>query len=261
MVASDAGAARNEALLVVPLAVLLPVAPLAAADGLALAAGLGMLFLTTIAWRRRRPASTSCGVLFVTWLGLGLAGLGPQQVTLLLAFAGYGVLVARVSWLRDAGRWLAIGRRDAPILALGAAFAALSGAVLLVWHALAQPNLDDLVATFVPDGPLWLLAAGAVAFALVNALLEEAAYRGVLQHGLESAVGAGRTALVLQATAFAALHFRAGFPRGVTGVALTFVYGLVLGAIRRHAGGLAVPVATHLLTDLVIVAIVLTLVS
>ncbi len=259
MVTPDADAARDEAGLVVPLAALLTVASFAGASRPALAAGLGMLCVTAIAWRRRRPASTSCGVLFVTWLGLGLAGLGPQQVTLALAFAGYGVFVARVPWLRDAGRWLAVGRRDAPILAFGAAFAALSGAVLLVWHALAQPNLDDLVATFVPDGPLWLLAAGAVAFALVNALLEEAAYRGVLQRALESAAGVGHTALVLQATAFAALHYQAGFPRGAAGVALTFAYGLVLGAIRRHAGGLAVPVATHLLTDLVIVAIVLTL--
>ncbi len=102
MVTPDADAARDEARLVVPLAVLLTVASFAGASRPALAAELGMLCVTAIAWRRRRPASTACGVLFVTWLGLGLAGLGPQQVTLALAFAGYGVFAARVRWLRDA---------------------------------------------------------------------------------------------------------------------------------------------------------------
>jgi membrane protease YdiL (CAAX protease family) len=67
-------------------------------------------------------------------------------------------------------------------------------------------------------------------------------------------------ALVLQALAFAALHFRAGFPRGAVGVALTFVYGLLLGYLRRRAGGLMAPFITHVLTDLVIVTIVLALV-
>ena len=98
-------------------------------------------------------------------------------------------------------------------------------------------------------------------FSLVNAVLEEGAYRGVLQHSLDRTLGAGSLALVLQATAFAALHYQAGFPRGVAGVGLTFVYGLVLGAMRRHAGGLMAPVITHVLTDLMIVTIVLSLIA
>lgn len=43
--------------------------------------------------------------------------------------------------------------------------------------------------------------------------------------------------------------------------ALAFgVYGLALGALRRHAGGLMAPFITHVLTDVVIVTIVLALV-
>ena len=40
---------------------------------------------------------------------------------------------------------------------------------------------------------------------------------------------------------------------------LTFVYGLVLGLLRRRAGGLMVPFITHVLTDIVIFTIVITL--
>jgi membrane protease YdiL (CAAX protease family) len=65
--------------------------------------------------------------------------------------------------------------------------------------------------------------------------------------------------LLLQASAFAALHYQAGFPRGVAGVALTFVYGLVLGVLRCRTGGLLIPFLTHVLTDLVILAIVVAL--
>ena len=57
-------------------------------------------------------------------------------------------------------------------------------------------------------------------------------------------------ALVLQAMAFAALHFQTGFPRGMVGVGLTFVYGMVLGELRRRADGLMAPFITHVLTGL-----------
>jgi membrane protease YdiL (CAAX protease family) len=122
------------------------------------------------------------------------------------------------------------------------------------------PDLVDLVRTFIPDWPFWLLVPAAPVFSVVNAAVEEAAYRGVVLGALNKARITAHAVLVLQAVAFAALHFRAGFPRGVVGVGLTFVFGLVLGELRRRAGGLVAPFITHVLTDLVIVTIVLALV-
>ena len=221
--------------------------------------GLGVLALTAVAWKWRAPGASSLGLLFVACLVLGLAGLGPQQLVFALAFVVYALVVPRVPWLRRAGRWLAVGRVDGWLMALGIAFAGVSGVVLMAWYALAQPNLDDLVRTFIPAWSLWLLVPAAILFSVVNAALEEAVYRGVVLHALESALGVGVVALVLQASAFAALHFQAGFPRGLVGAGLTFVYGLALGMLRRRAGGLMVPLLTHVLTDLVIVSIVLVL--
>jgi hypothetical protein len=48
-------------------------------------------------------------------------------------------------------------------------------------------------------------------------------------------------------------------PLGAVGAGLAFVYGLAFGALRRSAGGLFTRWATHVLTDLAIVSIVLTL--
>jgi membrane protease YdiL (CAAX protease family) len=216
--------------------------------------------LTVIAWKRRAHGASSLGLLFVTCLALALAGFGPQQVVFGLAFAVYAIVALRVLWFREATSWLTVGRLDSRIMAAGATVAAASGAMLLVWYMTARPDLADLVRTFIPDWPLWLLVPAALVFSVVNAAVEEAAYRGVVLGALDAARVTAAAALILQAAAFAALHFRAGFPRGLVGVGLTFVYGLVLGELRRRAGGLAAPFIAHVLTDLVIVTMVLALV-
>ena len=258
---SHRGVSRGEAPIVLSLTACLTVAWLAPLRGIALAAGLMALVLTTFAWRQRMPAASSLGLLFVPYLGLGVAGLGPPQVVFALALAVYGGIVSRVPWLHDAGRWCIAGNTAARFLVAGIVFAALSGVALLAWYHWTQPNLDDLVESFVPSWPLWLLVPGAIVFSVVNATLEEAAFRGVCLDSLDRALGTGITPLLLQATAFAALHFQAGFPRGIAGLGLTFLYGFVMGELRRRSGGLMAPVVAHVITDLVVVTIVLSLVS
>jgi membrane protease YdiL (CAAX protease family) len=60
---------------------------------------------------------------------------------------------------------------------------------------------------------------------------------------------------VLQAASFALLHFVSGFPGGCWGLAMTFVYGLMLGTIRRRAQGMLAPWLAHVCADLTIFAI------
>ena len=122
------------------------------------------------------------------------------------------------------------------------------------WYALFRPNLTDLVAAFVPAAPVVPLVLGGLLFSMLNATVEEGAYRGVIQHGLETTIGLGMSALVLQAAAFGALHIN-GFPRGWAGVGLATMYGLMMGAVRRRSGGMLAPWIAHVLTDIVIVGI------
>jgi hypothetical protein len=98
--------------------------------------------------------------------------------------------------------------------------------------------------------------AGGLIFSMVNAAVEEGAYRGVLMHGLDSALGRGPAALVLQALAFRALHVQ-GFPRGALGVGLASIFGLLMGIIRRRADGMFAPWLAHVFTDIVIAGIIL----
>jgi hypothetical protein len=249
---------KAEAAIVLALTTLLTIVPLIPPAGL-VPAGLAVVTLTILAWRRRAPAAASLGLLFVTSMVLGLVGVGPQQVVFTIAFAIYAVVIRRTRWLRSAAAWFRRGSADRTAVALGAAVVAVSAVGLLSWYAILRPDLADLVRTFVPNWPLWLLLPGAMLLSLINAATEEAAYRGVVLEALDTALGPGPLAIVLQAAAFGALHFRGGFPRGAVGVALAFVYGLALGALRRRTGGLLAPWIVHVITDLVIFTIVLAL--
>jgi membrane protease YdiL (CAAX protease family) len=77
-------------------------------------------------------------------------------------------------------------------------------------------------------------------------------------HALDSTLGAGFAALLLQAFAFGAIHIR-GFPRGWLGVGLACIFGLFMGVIRRRGGGMFAPWIAHVFTDVVIAGIVLLL--
>jgi len=61
--------------------------------------------------------------------------------------------------------------------------------------------------------------------------------------------------LLLQACLFGALHFLQGFPRGAWGFGMAFIYGIMLGHIRRKSRGMPAPWLAHVCADLVIFAI------
>jgi membrane protease YdiL (CAAX protease family) len=75
-------------------------------------------------------------------------------------------------------------------------------------------------------------------------------------HALDTSLRPGSKALALQAVAFGTFHIE-GFPRGWTGVALASVYGLLMGVIRRRAGGMLAACIAHVFTDIVIAGILI----
>ena len=57
---------------------------------------------------------------------------------------------------------------------------------------------------------------------------------------------------MLQAGAFAAVHFGVGFPNGLFGYAMVLVYGLALGLLRHRTKGMLAPYLAHVIADLTI---------
>jgi membrane protease YdiL (CAAX protease family) len=87
---------------------------------------------------------------------------------------------------------------------------------------------------------------------LLNAIVEETVFRGIIQTEL-SKIFTNSTAVLIQAFLFAAFHYAGGFPNGIMGFGMTFVYACALGVMRHKVKGLLTPIITHWLADLTIV--------
>ena len=246
---------KLDALLVVSVTLLITAAPLVPPNA-AIVAASGTAVLAVLAWYKRCRAAAPFSTFCVICLGQVLSGVQYFQVVLTLGLLCYAALVRGVPWLRGTATWARWGSFDATVRFLSIVASLLAAVALVSWYLLLHPNIAGIVKAFVPALPLGLLIAGGLIFSMVNAAVEEGAYRGVILHALDTSLGPGFAALLLQALAFGAIHIR-GFPRGWLGVGLACIYGLLMGVIRRRAGGIFAPRITHVFTDVVIAGIVI----
>jgi len=219
-------------------------------------AAAAMMLLLALAVGCRAVYAVHIALLALVWILL--VGLVPffqrWPFTILAPLAAYGLAVALIPQLRRSIGWLHVGRSGPDVRILAVATVVGSGAALFVWAVLAKPDLRHHLA-LVPDLPLWVYPFAAVAFAALNAAMEEAVFRGVMMEALDSALGEGYLSVGIQAASFAGLHYLAGFPSGSVGVVMTFVYGVMLGVIRRRSRGLLAPWVTHIAADIAIFSI------
>jgi len=247
------GPPKLDAPLVVSVTLLFTAAPLVPYNA-AIGAASGTAVLAVLAWYKRCRAAAPLSIFCVICLGLVLSGVRYFPLVLGLSLLSYAGVVRGVPWLRGTATWAQWGSFDATVRFLSVAAWLLAAAALFSWYLLLRPNVADIVETFVPDQPLGLLIAGGLIFSMLNAAVEEGAYRGVILHALDRSLGPGFAALLLQALAFGAIHIR-GFPRGWLGIGLACIYGLLMGLIRRRAGGMFAPWIAHVFTDIVIAGI------
>lgn len=149
----------------------------------------------------------------------------------------YWYVVLLMPALRGSVGWVRPGKLDAPVWTLVVITIVVPIIALILWVHFLSPNLEGYAA-MVPQFPLWLIALYAVANAAFNALLEETIWRGVMLEALDSGLGPGVCALIIQSVSFAAAHYRYGFPNGIVGSAMVVVFGLMLGVIRRKSKGI-----------------------
>lgn len=171
--------------------------------------------------------------------------LVPILAATALAFsAGFGRdLLATL----DRGRF---GRTEWGLIALIAIVAAVA---LVGWVLLLQPDLSRL-AGMLPQWPLLGLIGAGAGFSIVNAILEEVVWRGILQRWLATFMSAP-AAVFVQAVSFGAAHYN-GFPSGLVGMGLAAIWGAMIGALAVRSRGLAAPIAAHIAADAVIFAVV-----
>jgi membrane protease YdiL (CAAX protease family) len=173
---------------------------------------------------------------------------------LLVPLIVYFLIVLLVPKLRLTLSWLRPGYLGKDILVLVAATAVLSGIALYLWNYALRPDLSRHLA-YIPAVPFRTYLFLGLGFAVLNAAMEETAFRGIVMQSTDSAFGPGALSLLFQAGLFGALHFLQGFPRGVWGFGMAFIYGIMLGHIRRKSRGMLAPWLAHVCADLVIFAI------
>lgn len=208
------------------------------------------IVLAAVTVRLRAEASRSIAVLVAA---LAVAACAPLPWQAMMAIAlGLHALAARVlPGVAPGPQWRSLGR---PTLGWAALVGGVTPVALLGWLFALHPDLSDIRA-MLPDLPLAAMIAGGVAFAFVNAILEELVWRGVLQDRLAVLFGSGG-AIALQAASFG-LHHLHGVPRGAVGVLLAGTWAAMLGLLRRRSGGLLAPILAHVVADATIAIIVL----
>lgn len=165
--------------------------------------------------------------------------------------AAFGIAVA-AGFKRDFVAALDRGRLGATEWVLIALIAVVAAIALVGWVALFQPDLSRLRAMVPPWPWLGLIAAG-VGFSVINAILEEIVWRGILQRWLMSWMSP-MAAVAVQAAPFGAAHAN-GFPSGVVGIGLAAIWGGMIGGLALRSNGLAAPIVAHIAADAVIFAV------
>ena len=166
----------------------------------------------------------------------------------------YFSLVFTIKSLRKNVKFLTVGNFDLFSVLLFCILVFLSVTGIVGWKVLSRPDISSIIAWIPRVHPLLLLAGG-FGFAISNSFVEEFIFRGALWDGLEASNFGNYVMIILQAALFSVWHFK-GFPGGIIGSILVFVWGVFLGIIRQRTGGLFTPVLAHICADITIFLII-----
>jgi membrane protease YdiL (CAAX protease family) len=168
-------------------------------------------------------------------------------------FVGYFVAVGAVPRLRTSLTWLRFGRLTpgAVVAAVGAS--AGTALVLVGFHRVVRPDVGSF-GDALPSPAMGGVILAGLLFATLNAALEEFVFRGVIFDSLRWQWGVVFT-LVATSLLFGVGHLR-GYPPGVGGACLAVLFGFVTGGLRIWTGGLALPIAVHVVADATIYGLV-----
>jgi uncharacterized protein len=213
--------------------------------------GLAIFFLVT-----NKPLFGPSLFFFMTFLTTML----PFPVVrlgmfLIVPIAIYAILLWIFPSLQRDCRWFYRGVVDKYSWVAGLIIAAISSTALYLWVVFAKPNLNDLL-TFIPNQSFGALLIVGIGFALVNSVVEESIYRGILWTAFGAIFKSVVAVTLLQAAIFGVAHIQ-GFPRGAVGVVMAFVYGIMLGWLRHRSKGLLAPMIIHFVADLTIYLILI----
>lgn len=211
--------------------------------------------LTLLAWVRGWNVSIPVGVFCSVCILCVAIGVPFSQIWLGVGLIVYVILCRKSKNLRANISWLTVGLVNREVSRPAIVFGVLAAIALILWFLALTPDINDLIEKFLPKWHIVFILIGGLLFSMLNAAVEEGAFRGVILQGLDKSFGPGRLSIAIQAAAFGVFHIN-GFPRGWLGVLLAGIYGVFMGEVRRRASGMLAPWISHVFIDIVILCIV-----
>lgn len=218
---------------------------------------LSFLSIPAIVIRSTAALHTILFCFLLVFLPLTLQIFSWWPYRLLAPLLAYHFIVFLSPQLRRSYMGLQRGHISKGIFLLMLATICISTLALIGWCWLLKPDLSIYFGQ-IPNMPLILIPLAGLAFSVLNAVMEEFAFRGIIMNGISSAFDTVTISVFFQAIAFGLFHYLGGFPNGIMGASMTFVYGVLLGFIRNRSRGMMAPIVTHIFADLVIFSIVIT---
>lgn len=252
-----AGTVRG-ARVVAVLAAFLAGAVLLLTQGTVTAVGVAVVLVVLTGLALRSGSAATLDAVLMTDLlylavAVGVLGLWPLPAAVAVVVAwGLAYRSPRATFWRS---WLHRGHNTPETPWLLLATVAVTALALLAWQQVFHGQLPDAYRDAAQGQPVWLVLVAGAGFALVNAAVEEAIFRGVLQTSLQPLIGP-TAAVLVQAAAFGLLHV-VGIPTGLVGALMAGSWGVLLGVMRHRTQGILAPYLAHIAADLTIVIIAL----
>lgn len=160
-----------------------------------------------------------------------------------------GLLIALFPQIKSTIGWWKkemIGRQ----LALQMVLAVTIGSIAMyIYLKLNTDNIDRFIGMLPKGSALFILGMG-LAYAALNAIVEEFIVRGMVWNALEKVMTSQRLVIFTQAFIFGISHYW-GLPGGLSGVVMVFLWSLYLGYVRNKTGGLVGVILLHFGANLI----------
>jgi len=168
----------------------------------------------------------------------------------------YGLLVWKIPLLHPGRRAFVVEKIEKRPLAIAIFVTVLSIIGLVLWYIQGDVDFSGFTDAFSNRGTLAVILGG-VGFSVVNVIVSETIFRGVVWQGIEECIPGAVFVVLIQGLLYGASHFWGAIPNGWEGAILSGIFALFLGIIRHASRGVLLPMAAHLCVDLTLLALVL----